>query len=840
MLKLFSFLILFTCALTVHAALNETTKPSQLTIYLDQNLPYSNFNTKQQAHGLLVDYWKLWSTNTDIPVTFSQYNNESLSYALDITAPSLYTGLLAYPENLIGLERAPLFRFEGDLYYLSSHKEAVEYALYNKNTPLMVGGLVPKNLQMVSLGYPVSIDYKEYPGLLELLLDVYNDQVDGVILFNGGTVSSEILDSLLSISFDKKTLNLSLSDLFFYTSTQQKYLLDWISWGNQLEIMPLSITNLLAEISTPIWFASDKMSIRLLFILTIIFIISVTSRSRRAKDREFKNILDSSPYPLAIISLHGSRIFYLNDEVKALINFKNIKNKYIFEEEENQKVFSDFISKSSHETKIEDQRLRILVDARFNDIEVTAKRIHYKHKTAWFCHFKDVTAQLRAERKLTEERELLRTVLDSIPEQISFKSPKGTVIGCNTAWATANNTTVKNATGRRINELLSADVIEKQKNQEAIVWLGDTFNKQEWIKQGNNKESLINFLKLPLYNEQGNIFSVLSIDSDITDFYDLNEQLKGENIQRKKTEKALSQQNVLLRTVFSASMDAIALLDHEGRVISANDAFAKFMNSNADNIIGKLQSELLPEDSADWTTRQNQEVLDSGQALIFEEIVFSEGEKICYEVQKSAFRDPESDYCGIVIVARDITQRKQTEEKLVSEVSDFEDKMLRDQLTGIANRRAFDLQFNKLWQEALEEHELLSVIMCDIDFFKPYNDNYGHQKGDQVLAEVGEILHNVCEELGCFVARYGGEEFVILHKGGNATSALKLGERIRSAIIDARIEHLYSSVSRIVTVSMGLSSLFPSNLNSIKILLAEADGALYLAKETGRDQICVH
>lgn len=843
MLKLFKlllFLHLFSPLTPVFGALNESTKPTQLNVYLEQNFPYSGFNSAQNAQGLLVDYWQQWSSQTGIRVQYYLHLDEDLSQLLSDNKPAVYSALPDDSKKLEALKKSSLFAIKSDFYYLPARRSIVQSSFIDKRTHMIVGGLLAEAQQLPLWAATTTLAYKEYPGLLELLLDLYSGKIDTLVLFNGEQQSANLLDRGLSLFFDKSSFDAASNELFVYTSQDQDTVLDWIHWGNQLQKMPSDIASSIAKSANPVWGISSDMAAKMLLIVCVVFLLFMFRRSIRKKDLQFKKILDSSPYPLAIFSLDGSVIYYLNDEVKSLFPFKKNKNRYLFEDAENQLLLSRFINKASHQIIIEDKQLRLLVDDSFHDIELSAKRVHYQRKTAWFCYLKDITALLQAEQKLTEERELLRKVLDSIPEQIAFKSPKGTIIGCNKSWASANNTTVAHATGRRIRDLVSIDIINKEKQQEALVWTGERFNTQEWIQQKNGELGLINIVKLPLYNNDGAIFAILTIDNDITALYNLNEKLKDENLQRKKTEKALSKQNVLLSTVFSASIDAIGLVDKAGRVIGANNAFAKLMGANPEDIVGQLQSDLLPSDRADWAERQNNAVLESGEPLIFDELIFSEGKKIWYEVHKTPFEDPESDYQGIVIMARDISLRKQTEEKLSSEASDFEVKMLNDELTGIANRRAFDLQFAKLWQEACEEQELLSLVMCDIDFFKYYNDNYGHQKGDQALQCVANALQDVCEKSDCFVGRYGGEEFVVLIKGGNATKALKVAENIRQAIEKSHIEHLYSSVNTILTMSMGLSSLFPSELNSMKTLLAEADRALYDAKESGRDQICVH
>ena len=830
------FFCLYTSAF---AALNESTKPDGITVYIEQNLPYSGFNSQQKARGLYSDFWFAWSEKTGIAVNLKPYLKQELHSLLSESHPAIYSGLQVRKTK--GLAKSPLFLINTDFYHFSSTTKNLSAALNNKGNNIIVGGLLPEAQQLPLFIEKDKLIYRQYPGLLELLLGLYNDKIDALVLFNIGKENSSPLDSILTTLLQKTTISDNVNQFFAYLPKGQDSLLEWLQWGIQFDPLDAQMHKALMNKNQPWWGASATMTRNVLLISALLLVFVFIGRSKRKKDRQFKDVLDSSPYPLAIFTLDGNTIFYLNDEVKSLFPFKKKKKKFIFEEAENQLLLSRFINKASHQSVIENGLVRLLVDDTFHDIELFAKRIHYKRKTAWLCHLKDVTALLSAERKLTEERELLRKVLDSIPEQISFKSPKGTIIGCNTSWAEANNTTVAHATGRSIADMMPVPEIKKQKQQEATVWTGETYNTQEWIQQNKSANlSLVNVTKVPLYNDKGSIFAILSIDSDITALHNLTKQLKDENLQRKETEKALSKQSVLLSTVFAASYDPIGLLDHDGRIIGSNNSFAKLMGSEQDEIIGKLQSELLSSDKADWAERQNHEVLASGEPIIFEELLFNGDKKTWYEVHKVPFKDDESHSKGIVIMARDITSRKLTEEKLSSDASDFEQKMLHDQLTNIANRRAFDVHFEKLWHEAQNEREMLSIVMCDIDFFKPYNDNYGHPMGDEALKVIALALDVAAKEMGCFAARYGGEEFVVIIKGGNATKVFRAVEKLHDAINQTKVEHLYSDVGRFVTMSMGLSSIFPSDLNSMKILVAEADAALYDAKMSGRDQICIH
>lgn len=180
----------------------------------------------------------------------------------------------------------------------------------------------------------------------------------------------------------------------------------------------------------------------------------------------------------------------------------------------------------------------------------------------------------------------------------------------------------------------------------------------------------------------------------------------------------------------------------------------------------------------------------------------------------------------------DIAKYKQPEEAVSAETSAFEQVMSQ---MNIADRSAFDHKFSQLWQEASDENELLSVFMCEIDFFKAYNDNYGHQGASFMLLVVGLALKNMCEKYGCYLARYKNEEFAILMKGGDEQKALDVAESLRKAVESSRTEHKYSNVSKVVTLSIGVSSIYPT---SMRVLMRVADGALHDAKASGRNQVC--
>ncbi|AFZ13078.1 response regulator receiver modulated diguanylate cyclase [Crinalium epipsammum PCC 9333] len=159
-----------------------------------------------------------------------------------------------------------------------------------------------------------------------------------------------------------------------------------------------------------------------------------------------------------------------------------------------------------------------------------------------------------------------------------------------------------------------------------------------------------------------------------------------------------------------------------------------------------------------------------------------------------------------------------------------------DGLTQVANRRRFDEYFDEEWRRHSRTFLPLSLILCDIDFFKRYNDTYGHQAGDECLKLVANTLSNNVKRVGDLVARYGGEEFVVLLPNTLAENAFEVAEKIRENLKQLHIPHAGSKVSEYVTLSLGVASTYPHQEQSKELLLASADKALYQAKTSGRDR----
>jgi diguanylate cyclase (GGDEF)-like protein/PAS domain S-box-containing protein len=159
-----------------------------------------------------------------------------------------------------------------------------------------------------------------------------------------------------------------------------------------------------------------------------------------------------------------------------------------------------------------------------------------------------------------------------------------------------------------------------------------------------------------------------------------------------------------------------------------------------------------------------------------------------------------------------------------------------DGLTQIANRRCFDHRLEQEWQRLYREQEFLSLLLFDVDYFKSYNDAYGHLLGDECLIKIAQSVQQVIFRPADLLARYGGEEFVVILPNTDIDGTMVIAQRIHTAIQDLAIPHQASKVSNIVTISIGISSLIPTSELSPSNLIEQADQALYRAKQQGRNQ----
>ncbi len=187
-----------------------------------------------------------------------------------------------------------------------------------------------------------------------------------------------------------------------------------------------------------------------------------------------------------------------------------------------------------------------------------------------------------------------------------------------------------------------------------------------------------------------------------------------------------------------------------------------------------------------------------------------------------------------------MTQRNEYIESLNK---DLQQMVLMDSLTNLANRRHFDQHLETEWRRMSREQKPIALILCDVDFFKLYNDTYGHVAGDKCLQQIAAIIAEHVKRSGDLAARYGGEEFAIILPNTGIYGARQLAEKIRQEVFAKNIEHASSTISgssssiQQVSLSIGVITVVPHQNVSVEWLISQADEALYKAKKAGRNHV---
>lgn len=161
-----------------------------------------------------------------------------------------------------------------------------------------------------------------------------------------------------------------------------------------------------------------------------------------------------------------------------------------------------------------------------------------------------------------------------------------------------------------------------------------------------------------------------------------------------------------------------------------------------------------------------------------------------------------------------------------------------DDLTGLKNRRYFNDIYDKVWNRHRREQAPLSLFMADIDYFKIYNDTYGHPRGDTCLETIAEVFRESLRRTSDVIARYGGEEFIGLIPETESEGGLQVAKEIRRNVMECEIDFPESPGEKVITISVGVATTVPDH-DDYERLIKQADEALYQVKESGRNQVCV-
>jgi diguanylate cyclase (GGDEF)-like protein/PAS domain S-box-containing protein len=287
-----------------------------------------------------------------------------------------------------------------------------------------------------------------------------------------------------------------------------------------------------------------------------------------------------------------------------------------------------------------------------------------------------------------------------------------------------------------------------------------------------------------------------------------------------------------LRTIVNNMAEGLLIIEADGRIQFTNPACDKYLGYQENELAGRAIADLLnpmvAKEYLDYFERYAAAPETAHNHGTREVIIrHRNGSSVCMDLTLTPMYLRQPLFIGLL---HDITHHKQSEDAL-------QRAAMVDPLTKIANRRHFDSFLEKEWQRAMRSNQPLSLVVLDVDHFKLYNDTLGHPAGDACLQQVAQAIASHALRPTDLAARYGGEEFVLLFAETDGDSAYLLAESIRAHIEALQIPHPRSTTSAWLTVSIGVATIHPHQLDNTESLFVAADRAMYVAKEGGRNQV---
>lgn len=289
----------------------------------------------------------------------------------------------------------------------------------------------------------------------------------------------------------------------------------------------------------------------------------------------------------------------------------------------------------------------------------------------------------------------------------------------------------------------------------------------------------------------------------------------------------------------------LILLDHRGQVVSWNGWMKRHSGLTLADVAGRRLEELFPEVSG---SRLESSISDTLRFKLSAMLAPSLNPSLLplyhrpgdrqrdQRMQQLIYVSPlRHEHCACLIQIHDMTAALRRERRLRAQSTQLIETSYQDALTGVGNRRRFDQDLAQRFRQAKDKKRPIAMLMIDVDSFKAYNDHFGHQGGDACLIQVARTLRDGLRRDGDRVSRYGGEEFALLLSDADLTAACAVAERLRLAVEQLALPHPAAPSIGRVSVSIGIATMVPTDEQLCYILVAQADLALYTAKDAGRN-----
>lgn len=319
----------------------------------------------------------------------------------------------------------------------------------------------------------------------------------------------------------------------------------------------------------------------------------------------------------------------------------------------------------------------------------------------------------------------------------------------------------------------------------------------------------------------------------------------------------LFKQNELASAILDTIGAVVCVMDIEGKIVLFNQASQKLTGYTEEEVLNQYPWDLviLPEEIENVKDVFNRLTLGDFPNTNINYWLTKSGDRRLISWTNTALSDEKGNITFVIATGIDITEQRKAEEqvalhqknleqlvaKRTSELNNANKKLqlvaYQDALTGLYNRRYFNIALDNEIRRTRRSHEPLSLLMCDVDYFKAYNDTFGHVAGDNCLQEIADLLRRHFQRASDLVARYGGEEFCVILPDIDFNEAKLLTEQLRLGIMQHKIIHQASQIAEYVTLSIGVVTCPSDTICDADMLIRGADKALYKAKNGGRNRV---
>lgn len=538
----------------------------------------------------------------------------------------------------------------------------------------------------------------------------------------------------------------------------------------------------------------------------------------QAPEEIYHRIFETTGTAMLIVE-EDTTIFMINTEFEKLSGYSK-------DEVESKKSWTEFYVKDDLEKMIEYNHLRInnpnaapnkyeshFVDRHGNVKNVLLNVTVFPETKRCVASLMDITETKKAEEGLKRYHILSKHARDIL----LFVQRDGQIIEGNDA--------ALKAYGYTRSELISLSIFDLRAPETVSTV-------EEQMEQADRKGILFETIHR---RKDGSVFPVeVSSQGTIIGNNNVLLSIIRDITYRKQVEEKLRASEANYRTIFNTAYDAILVSDIDsGKILDSNQKMCEMYGYTQEEV-RQLSIEELSLGEPPYGKEQAQQFIkkaNEDEPQIFEWMAKNKAGRLFW-VELTLKRVFINGYARLLSVVRDISERKKVEKEL-------QRLSFLDGLTGIANRRYFHEYLEKELKQAVRNATPLSLIMSDLDYFKAYNDTYGHLAGDKCLIKVASALQSALKRPTDITARYGGEEFAIILPNTGMDGSAKVAENLRSCIEGLGIDHAGSLVSKYVTISLGVATFYPKPHSSSMELINASDRALYQAKSEGRNRAII-